>query len=285
MARKKKARAEPGDPPWLMTFTDLMTLLLTFFVLLLSMAIIDERSKLVVLGSVTRTFGSGRDLFNPLAKTETSSSSRIEPGAMEGGPDDLAPLRDMIFDDVDRDLAFKENKYVQIFSINDEVLFEPGGYTLSERGLAKLDRIIPYLQRINDPLLVAGHASVPRDEATEGYTVRLDDTGMDNTWPVSFRRALAVYRHLVSRGIDPERLSLEAFGQFHPLYSNNIPEGRRKNRRVDLVLDKRNSEWIEKVEELREEEPVIRDVYFKGFKFELNMPDMPPSGSPPNVSP
>ncbi|MCL1940235.1 MAG: OmpA family protein [Desulfovibrionaceae bacterium] len=278
MARKKKAQPGAGDPPWLITFSDLMTLLLTFFVLLLSMSVIDERAKLIVLGSVTRTFGAGKDLFNPLAKTTPHIPSRIEPGAMEDAPNDLAPLRDMIFDDVDRDLAFKENKYVQIFSINDDVLFEPGGYTLSEQGMAKLDRILPYLQRIKYPLLIAGHASVPRDETPAGYTVRLDP-GMDNTWFISFRRALAVYRHLASRGINPERLSLEAFGQFRPLHSNNTPEGRRKNRRVDLVLDKRNLEWIEKVEELREEEPTVKDIYFKGFKFDLNMPDTPPGAS------
>jgi chemotaxis protein MotB len=281
MARKKKTRAVSGDPPWLVTFTDLMILLMTFFVLLFSMAIIDERSRLVVLGSVSRTIGAGSNVFNPLARTDPRLTSRVEPGPMEGRPDDLAPLRDMIFDDVDKDLSFKENKYVQIFSINDEVLFEPGGYTLSERGLSKLDRILPYLQRINYPLLVAGHASVPRDEATEGYTVRRD-LGMDNTWPISFRRALSIYRYLVSRGIPPERLSLEAFGQFRPLHSNNTPEGRRQNRRVDLVLDKRNVEWIEKFEELREEAPVIRDIEIKGFKFDLNIPGTSPSDDDPS---
>ena len=280
MARKKKQREEPGDPAWLVTFSDLMTLLLTFFVLLLSMAVIDERSKLIVLGSVSRVFGSGTQIFNPLAPRESEVSTRIEPGAMEGAQNDMAPLRDMLFDDVNKDLDFQENKYVQIFSINDEVLFEPGGFRLTDRGMAQLDRILPYLQRIEYPLLVAGHTAVLRDESKGDYTVRKHQLGMDGTWPISFRRSLAVYRHFVGRGIDPGRLSLEAFGQYHPRYSNNSAEGRKKNRRVDLVLDKRNIEWIRKMEELKQEEKVDTGTYFKGFKFDLDVPDQTRSRRP-----
>jgi chemotaxis protein MotB len=152
------------------------------------------------------------------------------------------------------------------------VLFLPGGTVLSEGGIALLDRILPDLQRIGYPLLVAGHTAVRRDEEENAYAVSLDSSAMDSTWPLSYHRALAVYRHLSMRGIDPGRLSLEAFGQFHPRYSNNTPEGRRKNRRVDLVLDKRNREWIEKVEALREQGAPPREMYYKGFRFDLTLP-------------
>jgi chemotaxis protein MotB len=189
-------------------------------------------------------------------------------------PDELAPLRDMLFDDVNKDLNFQENRYVQIFSIHDEVLFEPGRYILSEAGVAQLDRLLPYLQQINYPLLVAGHTALLREE-TGSRVIMHDQFGMDSTWVISFRRSLAVYRHLISRGIEPDRLSLEAFGQFRPRFSNNTPDGRRRNRRVDLVLDRRNQEWIRKVEELREEAPVVRDSDFRGFRFNLTVPGFP----------
>jgi chemotaxis protein MotB len=275
MARKKKPQREETPALWLVTFTDLMFLMLTFFVLLVSMSVIDERAKMVVIGSVTRVFGSGQDIFNPLSQTQPQTSSRIEPGVMEADEsDELAQLRDMLFDDVNKDLNFQENKYVQIFSIHDEVLFEPGRYVLREAGVAQLDRILPYLQRIDYPLLIAGHTSVLREEVGSRVIVH-DQLGMDSTWVISFRRSLAVYRHLVSRGIEPSRLSLESFGQFRPRFSNNTPDGRRRNRRVDLVLDRRNQEWIRKVEELREEAPIERDGHFRGFRFNLTVPGLP----------
>ena len=270
MARRKKSSGGGGDPAWLITFSDLMTLLLTFFVLLLSMAVIDERAKLEVLGSVSRAFGSSNQVFNPLAKDPANRN--VEPGPMEGTPDDLSPLRDMLFEDVDKDLDFQENKYVQILSINDQVLFIPGSTKLSPQGTVMLDRILPYLQRVGYPLLVAGHTAARRDEEAESYDVNIDANSMDSTWPLSFHRAISVYGHLRDRGIPTGRLSLEAFGQFHPRYTNNTPEGRQKNRRVDLVLDKRNRDWIEKVESLREKEPEKTEMYYKGFRFDLTMP-------------
>ena len=278
MARRKKSGGGGSeDPAWLVTFSDLMTLLLTFFVLLLSMAVMDERAKRVVIGSVSQAFGFGEQVANPLA--ESAGNKRHEPGPMDGPTDDLAALRDMVFDDVDKDLDFRENKYVQIFSINDEVLFVPGGTELSREGVLLLDRIVPYLQQMRYPLLVAGHTAVRRDEETRDYSVDLTGKGMDSTWPLSFDRALSVYRHLTERGISPGNLSLEAFGQYHPRYTNNTPEGRRKNRRVDLVLDKRNREWIEKVESLRRKDPESTEHYYKGFRFDLTVPGSRRGGS------
>ncbi|MDR2488095.1 MAG: OmpA family protein [Desulfovibrio sp.] len=269
MARRKKNDGGGGDPAWLITFSDLMTLLLTFFVLLLSMSVIDERSKLVVLGSVTKHFGIADRVFNP--KSAESRKSIREPGAMALPQDDLAPLRDMLFEDVSKDLNFMENKYVQILSINEQVLFVPGSTQLSPRGIVLLDRIVPYLQRIAYPLLVAGHTAARRDEEAS-YSVPKQADVPDSTWQLSFRRAFSVYRHMKERGIETGKLSLEAFGQFHPRYTNNLPEERRKNRRVDLVLDKRNLEWIRKIEALHESDEIKTEHYYKGFKFTLTMP-------------
>ena len=279
MKRKKKEKQIRGAPAWLITFSDLMTLLLTFFVLLLSMSVIDERSKLVVLGSVTQSFSVGDQVFNP--KNAKNDPNMREPGAMDLPENDLAPMRDMLFEDVDKDLDFQENKYVQIFSINDEVLFKPGSTELAPLGIEMLDRILPYLQRIDYPLLVAGHTGPRRDEEINAHKVVLKSDYVDATWLLSFRRALSVYRHLIDRSIPPGRLSLEAFGQFHPRYSNNTPEGRQKNRRVDLVLDKRNAEWIGKVEALQKADPATSEHYYKGFKFDLTMPGTAaPEGRP-----
>lgn len=280
MARRRKSGggSEKAQPPWLMTLSDLMTLIMTFFVLLLSLAVVDEHSRLEAVRSVSRVFGSGEQVFNPLGRDAENSIG--EPGAMDGDEDDMAPMRDMVFDDAQKDLHFKENKYVQIFSINDQVLFRPGGTELSEQGVQLLDRILPYLQRIQHPLLVAGHTGTRRDEEAAGYLVNLEDNGMDSTWPTSYARALAVYRHLRLRGIEPGRLSLEAFGQFHPRYSNNTPDGRRKNRRVDLVLDKRNLEWIKKVEDLRQREAPQQETYYRGFRFDLDVPGRGPGRQP-----
>jgi chemotaxis protein MotB len=277
----RTARASGGRraSPWLITYSDLATLLLAFFVLLMSRSVIDERNKRKALESVSSQFGVGIAASN-LAEMDAESMP-LEPGPMDSmTEDDLEPLRDMIFDDASKDLQFQENRYVQIFSINNEVLFKPGEVALSDTGRLLLSRLLPYLQRIGYPLLVAGHASSRRDEERARYTVNLDGKALDSTWLLSWRRAMVVYRFLTANGIPVNRLSLEAFGQFHPRFSNSDAEGRRKNRRVDLVLDKRNREWMDKVTKLRETNPSIpHEHFFKGFKFDLDMPGAP-AGQP-----
>ncbi len=262
MARRKKSGSgDGGDPAWLVTFSDLMTLLLTFFVLLLSMAVIDERHKLVALGSVSTAFGLGSNLFNPTAKQ--NKPSKFEPGPMDSG--DLQPIKDMVWDEANKDLDFQENRYVQIISINDELLFEPGGATLSEKGKSLLQGMLPVLLEIRYPLLVAGHSAPRRDEEGAGYQVDLEGSQRDSTWGLSLARALEVYRFLKNRGMATEHLSVEAFGQYRPRYSNATPEGRQRNRRVELVLDKRNGPIGPELANLRE--PPVRKQGFEYRRF------------------
>jgi chemotaxis protein MotB len=283
MAKRTGGGKSSLDSLWLVTFTDLMTLLLTFFVLLLSLAVIDERARRIVLGAVSQGFGMDANIYNPLSPKDTAAL--VEPGPMDLPEKDLAALRDKIFDDASQDLDFQENRYVQILSINDQVLFQRGQTVLSATGIALLDKLLPYLQNLEHPLLVAGHTAPRRDEEGASYRVNFTDQGMDGTWFLSFQRASAVYRHLISRGIPQETLMLEAFGQFHPRRANTTPEGRRKNRRVDLVLDKRNREWISRIQALQETGEVSPQVpihYYKGFRFDLTMPgSVPPPGENP----
>ena len=267
MARKEKAASSEEGPAWLITFSDLMTLLLTFFVLLVSMAVIDERHKMVVLGSVSSSFGIGEQNFNP--KSIEVKSSKVEPGAMM--EPDMVPIKDMLWENMKDDLNFQENRFVQILSINAEVLYEPGQSRLSQRGRAILDSMVPLLQQIKYPLLVAGHTANRRDEEGKNYLVDFDKTKVDSTWPLSLARGQGVYRHFLQAGIPTNRLSLEAFGQFHPRFADRSPEGRLLNRRVDIVLDKRNAPEILNVERAREKPATPpKSFFFRNFQFDVD---------------
>lgn len=267
MARKEKDSDEGGQPAWLITFSDLMTLLLTFFVLLVSMAVIDERNKLVVLGSVSSTFGIASGGFNPISREK--KSSKLEPGAMT--EPDMVPIRDMLWEDTKDDLNFQENRFVQILSINADILYEPGQSELSERGKQLLNRMVPLLSRIKYPILVAGHTANRRDEEGKRYQVDFDKTKVDSTWPLSLARGQGVYRYFLQTGLSAERLSLEAFGAYHPRYSDRGADGRLLNRRVDIVLDKRNAPEILNIERMREK-PVQprKSFFFRNFQFDLD---------------
>ncbi len=126
-------------------------------------------------------------------------------------------------------------------------------------------------------MLVAGHTSILRDELGEDYRVEDKDLTPDISWKISLNRSLSVYNYLVQKGMNPEMLKLEAFGKFRPRYPNGTPDGRKMNRRVDLVLDKRSAAVAREVKEYIP--PVKKGDSFRydGFVFPIEDAEKQPS--------
>ncbi len=275
MARNRRKPQPAGitQPPWLITYSDLMTLLLTFFVLLVAISVIDERRRVLAVGSVAGSFGQEQGT----ASLREPADGRPVPGVVTMGDApprgrDLTPLRDMLWEDAERDINYQENGYIQIFSINDEVLFRTGSTDLTERGAALLARVAPVLRGVEHPVLIAGHASPARDEEGILFRLRGDEKDLPTPWRLSLGRATAVYRKLADLGVPRGRMLMEAHGDTRPRFDNLTPDGRRANRRVDIVLDRRNAEWARRMESLKEGAPVRETFQYKGFRFDFAMP-------------
>ncbi len=285
MARDRRKPQPTGNtqPPWLITYSDLMTLLLTFFVLLVAISVIDERRRVMAVGSVAGSFGQEQGT----ASLREPADGRPVPGIVPLGDApphgrDLTPLRDMLWEDAERDINYQENGYIQIFSINDEVLFRAGSTELSERGAALLARVAPVLRGVEHPVLIAGHAAPARDEEGILFRLRGDEKTLPTPWRLSLGRATAVYRKLADLGVPRGRMLMEAHGDTRPRFDNLTPDGRRANRRVDIVLDRRNAEWARRMESLKEGAPVRETFQYKGFRFDFALPGGTGSGTGPD---
>ncbi len=274
MARKKKKKGGSAGGGWLITFSDMMTLMLTFFVLLVSMATFDDRRRLITLGSLIGSFGIGTAGYD--MRTVNDTRVTVEPGPL-GGMDDYQMLRDKLWEDVQDDVDFQSNRFIQIISISDVVFFKPGETELMPKGKVILDYMLPLLLKINFPVLIAGHSSSLRDEQPEKTTVDLSKDRLDPSWSLSVFRTLAIYQYLVGRGVDPTQIRVEAFGRFRPKYSAQSAEGRRMNRRVDIVFDTRNQKIIKTLGPAKG--PSSRNQFmFKDFLFNIPPAD-PGDGS------
>ena len=269
-----KSRPSPQNTQlWLMSYADVVTLMLCFMVLLVSYSVVDERLKTEVLGSVNQRHASS------VAFKIADGESRIDLtrlgegiGAPPASGSDLAPLREMVVTEDPGTLNFMENRFVQIISLDESALFEPGKTTLSPKGQRTLYRILPRLMGLQYPLLVAGHTAPRMDEEQDLFTVR-EDALEDSTWLMAFDRARAVYRFFTANGIPPEKLMQESFGQHRPRFPNITPESRLKNRRVDLVLDKRNTAAGQDLgQKPAQSVRLPAQTTFKGFEFSLDMP-------------
>jgi len=258
----KKAQSK-GAPKWMATFADMSTLLMTFFVLMLSMASIDIAKFREMLGSVQHAFGvsfeTHGDYQAVVDESPTVEFSEKESTATTAGEN--AP-RNQNFDyenemasAVARQEAVEQAKQEQ--AVNDikraiehtdigdmaeiqsgengirvrvkgALLFDPGEAFLKATARPFMDDIVTVLKKFGYFLVVEGHTdSVPI--ATDRFP---------SNWELSGARASAVLRHLVNSYIDPRRLTSVGLADNFPLASNATSEGRTKNRRVEFVMTK-----------------------------------------------
>lgn len=268
MARRQKKTVTKASSLWLVSYCDLVTLLLSFFVLLISMSVVDERRKEDVLHTVRGALGIGTAITTPLS--DKNIPKPVEPGAFDLPADELEPLRDMLWENPTEDLTLQSNRYVQIISISADVLFASGETALRPEGKTLLGRIVPILNNLNYPILLAGHASPTRDEV-QIYKVSLDPYEFSPTWEISFLRVMSVYEFFKEAGLPRDKMMVEGFGEYRPKVSNNTVTGREANRRVDIVLDKRNG-LAELPGDLRREPVGAKAYEQKGFIFDVTPP-------------
>jgi chemotaxis protein MotB len=122
----------------------------------------------------------------------------------------------------------QEQKWV----VAGDVLFPEGGYQLGANGKQALNQYVPKLQGLqNAKLVVYGYT----DNLPVGPALK--QRGIANNIDLSSRRADDVVAYFTSQGVNPDLISAKGFGDTHPVSSNDTPDGRAKNRRIEIVLE------------------------------------------------
>jgi len=216
---------------WLMTYADLVTLILVFFVLLFSLSKMETGNILDALKSFEITIGN--------ETPKTSLFDIIDTGSLRKRKklDQLTGMREMdVFKEMKSFISkmslgesvnaeFTEGKIV--LRVEGSVLFRSGSADLLPQASQILSDIIQIIQ--NNPQY---------DVDIQGHTDNrpISTPKFASNWELSAIRATTVLRYLIENGISGERLTATGFADLRPIASNYSPEGRRKNRRVEFVL-------------------------------------------------
>lgn len=260
---KKIKEEEAKVPAWLITFSDLMTLLLTFFVLLLSMSVIDNKKKLEALGSIRAAFGV---IQGNQAPDDNEVNTTLEHGVFtKDDVNDLLSERVSEPRFTDKDIEFIIDRHMAIIRVADDVLFGRGAFILTPQGKHAVDRILPLVLESIDPVTILGSSSTVYDE----FKV-IEKTNLSMLWRLSLRRALAIYLYIKQRGAPVNKILLEGVGDFHKTVTDKeSAQGLARSRRTDFVFGKKD---IHKVERLRAEFTEKRSnpkTVIQGFEFSL----------------
>ena len=275
---------EEGLPPWLATFADLMSLLMCFFVLLLSFAEMDVLKYKQVAGAMKMAFGVQRDV---IATEIPRGTSVIAQQYSPGKPTEVTPLeimREKSTDDTKVNLDFtdstsKNNQSManaaEIAARHAEQMAKEEAEELKEELATAIGDGLLEVEAFADRVLIrirekgsfgSGKANLkPAFEpileqiATvlnqrDGHFIiagHTDDVPIEtkqfrSNWDLSAKRAATVVHFFIQRGdIDPERMEIRAHSDNQPLVPNDSWENRAQNRRVEISVLHGNTESIQ----------------------------------------
>lgn len=221
MGRKKKCECKKGLPGWMATFSDMVTLLLTFFVMLMAMANFDDTEKVdAVITSIQTDFGMvsffnkstgiGKEPSFPSISAQRETQHTINAKLREAFSKHLS----------DHMIKMTEQPQEVRLTIDDRVFFSPGGTAVNPAAFALLTDV------------AAAVAGTDIQVAVEGHT---DDSGDERVnWVLSAERAAAVVAILMRRGIEGEKLSAVGRGQFAP--GTAISDDPGWSRRIEIII-------------------------------------------------
>ena len=232
MAKKKKEEAKINTNAWMTTYTDLMTLLLTFFVLLLSLSIIDQERKLKAINSLVGAFGFKPGALSILGEPK---GLNITMGTAPMRKEEISfeQLRNIALKNgLETDLTMIKEQERVVINIDEKVLFDSGSTEINPKNIA-------FLTEFSDVLREDGSRIEMRGFAANSEIVFDQDPFM-RAMVLSSKRAFAVYKFLAFQGKIPlERMVAHGFGV--PNTGTGSPNDKSLHRRqVKIILDYRD---------------------------------------------
>ncbi len=247
MSEENCNKSEAGAPAWMATFGDLMSLLLTFFILLLSFAEMDIVKFRDAMGSIQKELGvfkTGPGMFKPSTtpsvidtplKPSLPQPKRIKETIKEEGKiksEIEEKLKTLIQKKgLEKDVSVEKNARGVVVRVRGRLFFNPGTADIK-------DGIAPLLNELGEVM-----KEFPYNMSIEGHTdnVPIRSRRFSSNWELSAARAYSALKYLnENKNIDTSRLSIAGFSDTRPLTSNDTPDGRAKNRRVEFVFYKQD---------------------------------------------
>jgi len=222
----KEKKCPAGAPLWMCTFADMMSLLLCFFIILLSFSNMDEPSFAKMSGAMKDAFGAQRqrEIIDP-----AGGKMMISPN-FETVPLDPRQELENIVEEFSQSgmVEIAETSEGIVIRVKEPLAFDSGKADLKPQFIELLDKIGKVAAASEAEVMVNGH--------TDNIVIRREQ-GFRNNWELSSARAVAVVEYWQKKfNIPASRLVAAGFADGKPIVSNITEEGRAKNRRVEFVV-------------------------------------------------
>lgn len=231
MPKKKEEEQGGGAPEWMVTFSDAMTLLMVFFILLFSMSTIDKQKEAALSSAFNNIFNGGGS--NPILGDSVGDDIFLND---QDGTEDEEGIQESLLDILNELIYGRDlQDYISVERVErgvsivfvDSLLFQSGRADLKSESKELLIDIASVLNEISNQIIIEGHTD----------NVPINTYMFASNWELSTARAVVVTRFLVeSAKVNPTRISAQGYGEFRPVVLNDTAENKAKNRRVNILI-------------------------------------------------
>lgn len=237
--RRRKSDTDTNNAnDWLLTYSDMVTLCLTFFVLLYSFSTIDAVKWKSIVSSIQGALGVLPGSVNPtIAEEGQFDGDKLEQDSFNQY---LAYMEEtkrlesiqgrlneyLLENDISENISTSMEERGIIIRFQDSILFPKGSAELYPESYDILAGLSTIFKELENHLRIEGH--------TDDLPIHTER--FPSNWELSTTRATNVLKFLISQGLAGEKLSAVGYGEFRPIVVNDSEENRKKNRRVDIVL-------------------------------------------------
>jgi chemotaxis protein MotB len=235
--KKKKVDDDGADIGIVMTVS-LFLILLTFFILLNSIAVLDEHRSRVAIGSLIGAFGGLPGGLSPM-----KTGKNMMPPSAPMVDEELTIKQLLSYINNKRtpwpgDIIVKTAEDKLIITINEKALFKGSRLELKPSIFHVLDELCSIMNKGNYPVEIIGHTD----------NIRAGEKGFVSNWELSSLMAIQLAKYFISKGaVSPKRLSPCGCGSSKPTSSNATRQSRSQNRRVEIILNYKAPDYINRI--------------------------------------
>ncbi|MBI2434830.1 MAG: OmpA family protein [Candidatus Hydrogenedentes bacterium] len=242
MKRKHAEEEKENEERWLLTYADLITLLMAFFVVMYAMSNVDAAkfkqlsvtlsdafsnptTSPVEVPFTTSTLGERKSIIPRPPETSSETTRKVRAEALKSELEEIFRTEGL---EKDVTVQVSEDSRKVTIRLAAFLLFEPGSAELAPESMPLIDKLASVLNKAGKPVRVEGHTD----------NIPINTPQFKSNWQLSSMRASNVVYYIEQNyEMNPDLLSAGGYGEHRPIAKNDSPEGRALNRRVEFVID------------------------------------------------
>lgn len=234
MRKHKPPQKHGNQERWLITYADMITLLLIFFIVMYTMSQIDIKKFQFLSESLTKVMGGGGMLLDSPGPSVVQGLSGTEMQSQMDSADraQLEALRQELAKQIAQSglnskVSVSNEERGIVLSFQEDVLFKLGSADLTDQARGIIGKIAPVLLQSPNYIRIEGHTD----------NLPISTAKFPSNWELSSARAINVLQYIIHKfNFPPERLAAAGYGEYRPRVPNNSAANRQLNRRVDVVI-------------------------------------------------